>query len=524
MFAGVGDSDNRYYVTDEMWATEPYKKFVHLKTKTPSGQQVVLGYCSAQYVSKNLILSAGHCTKNDLTSNYTMDTYKDEDVPLKLIYSAYKYEETSPWTMPGDWAVFLVEDKNYWSDTWFDVKTPDENVSNGYLPTMNAGWGYVRIIKPEEMDIIRNFIETWEEQNKNNATINNFSAAIKNKKIFPDNVDTKPSADIVAVENAFNGIEPLRENPSRLKASNCNIVFKDCRNLNDADVATVCENKKSIYKNKYYPDIIGSTCDIWGGNSGGGFISTDKKFIYGVASSTDKEGSASFSDDGSFSFMASAHQFSDKIQELIEEYSKTDGDECSVAVGNGIGKYKNGVCVLQKCDDADYKVNSDKTECELTNKAILSQDAEKALNIIRKTRVEMGAILDFNGINEKALRDKNVSKALQNWKKQCESLSKPANVKTISLDEYYSCVVTQCVNSNYEINEDENGCVLTEQAFEREQNKVLKAQQKQQKKRCSTQKKIRKTKTKRRKKKTAKRRKTKRNIHYTTNCYTKCHR
>ena len=63
VFAGLGDVDSRYYVTDEMWAKEPYKNYVLLEHVVVglTDEPQRLGVCSAQYISPNLILSAGHC-------------------------------------------------------------------------------------------------------------------------------------------------------------------------------------------------------------------------------------------------------------------------------------------------------------------------------------------------------------------------------------------------------------------------------------------------------------------------------
>ena len=89
-FCGVGDVDNRYYVTDEMWAQPPYNSFVRLSAITkrdPDGSYWAYG-CTAQYVAKNLIVSAGHCTE-DKPLEYEVTNYKKQIFPVRLLYTPY---------------------------------------------------------------------------------------------------------------------------------------------------------------------------------------------------------------------------------------------------------------------------------------------------------------------------------------------------------------------------------------------------------------------------------------------------
>ena len=55
-FCGVGNVDNREYVSDEEWSQEPWKKYVALVDEKYNYES----YCTAQYIAPNLILSAGH--------------------------------------------------------------------------------------------------------------------------------------------------------------------------------------------------------------------------------------------------------------------------------------------------------------------------------------------------------------------------------------------------------------------------------------------------------------------------------
>ena len=144
-FCGVGDVDNRYYVTDEMWSQSPYNVFVHLSAGGHA--------CTAQYVAKNLIVSAGHCTE-DRPNKYEAYNYKKQTFPVKLLYTPWVHPRDDNMDTPGDYAIFLVEDSRYYSDAFFDVVAPEHTK----IDVINAGFGSVRILKNEEIQAIREII------------------------------------------------------------------------------------------------------------------------------------------------------------------------------------------------------------------------------------------------------------------------------------------------------------------------------------------------------------------------------
>ena len=159
ILAGVGDVDNRYYVTDEMWAQEPYKKFVHLELGEISygysetegdfvEEFMKSGSCTAQYISRNLILSAGHCTDSNIDILYRATNYKHETFLVQLLENHYKHTHAT-----GDWAVWLVTDPKYYNDSYFDILAPTQNIS-----VINAGWGWVKILSNDTLDKIRQIL------------------------------------------------------------------------------------------------------------------------------------------------------------------------------------------------------------------------------------------------------------------------------------------------------------------------------------------------------------------------------
>ena len=115
------------------------------------------------------------------------------------------------------------------------------------------------------------------------------------------------------------GLEPLEEVEPKLKASECKIVFEDCRALRRDDKTKFKEicNNQPLGIRQTYPYVLATTCDGWAGNSGGGYISlNDKKSLYGTCSF----GWDSFKDYLNDDYIASSKQFKTKIAELIKQY------------------------------------------------------------------------------------------------------------------------------------------------------------------------------------------------------------
>ena len=337
IFAGIGDTDNRYYVTDEMWAQEPYKKFVLLKTYVYEKLYTVdennnekeehkllwgIGNCSAQFISPNLILSAGHCVKGgdqDLV-RYRAINYKGERFPLRLVYTPW-IPDTEEVGIPNDFAVWLVTEPQYHSESYFDVKVPTKKTN-----VINAGWGWARVIPDSELKTIRDIFDIIAEGNKN-TTVETMEEKL---------IELLPKFDI----------KPIREEGDKLKASECTIIFNDCaqryredeNNLRktitnksldmdtrlqsfdelkalQAKIDKKCD-RGALEKSKYFPEILATTCDTWGGNSGGGYISGDGKNVFGIVHA----GASTVYDSTDSNYMTSSKQFKEKLSELITMY------------------------------------------------------------------------------------------------------------------------------------------------------------------------------------------------------------
>lgn len=264
--AGVGDVDNRFVVTNEMWKQSPYNKFVHLKAHVydmpvdeRDSQVINVGNCTGQYVSPNLILSAGHCVKLYDWVLYRALNYNDDSVPVELIYSAYNHDNA--YDDLGDWAVWLIKEPKYYNKDYFNTSVPSEN-----LDVINAGWGAIRVLKNDEIKKLKSFLQKEGEK-------------IQTADLYDKLADELEDLNLPELEDSHN-----------LKASKCKVLY-----------------------DKANPYILETNCDSWVGNSGGGYVQDNT--LYGICS----YGTNSFDDATNKDYMVSAKQFKAKLQELIKE-------------------------------------------------------------------------------------------------------------------------------------------------------------------------------------------------------------
>jgi len=291
---GVGNTDNRYYVSDSDWAKPPYNSFVRVREFIGSE-----GYtCTGQYIAKNLILSAGHCTEGGPTE-FRAINYKKQEFKIKLLETKYKDMHEV-----GDWAIFLIEDPQYYGDAFFDPTKPERTTK-----VINAGYGYVRILKEEELNTIREIL--------GDATLAESDKTFDNMlKDFEDALSKKGLS-----------LWLITQDTDRLKASECNIVFEDCsRN------PTAACNGQYLSRAGKYPDILATTCDNWQGNSGGGYVTGNK--LYGVCS----YGVDSVIDSRNTDYMASASQFISAVNKWKQKYPATGGQSNTSSAGETAGQ------------------------------------------------------------------------------------------------------------------------------------------------------------------------------------------
>ena len=272
-FCGVGNVDNREYVN---WNSEPYNKFVRFTNATSS--------CTAQYVAPNIILTAAHCFNSN--TNYITRS-DDKEFELELLRDGWaNLTNRTKCSNSNDWAVFLIKDPDGYKDYFkFDaIKQPhiDTNV-------ISAGFGGLRILLKDEItninkainDNLYNLKKTYDEKG-----ISVFSQQLQN----------------LIKEPPYNVTNPLFGDGKKFKAETCTVQL--------------------IPELKYNADdrgqpLLSSTCDVWGGNSGGAVIDRNTHNVYGVGHCADyfHFGGENYGVDGTF---VPTSQFQDELAQIIE--------------------------------------------------------------------------------------------------------------------------------------------------------------------------------------------------------------
>lgn len=244
--AGVGSVDERIYVN---WDEYPYNQIVSFEPKTFA--------CTAQYVARDIILTARHC----ITYKKTFDNYEQigKQFEIKLhdgrkthvTLEKYGYDQES-----GDWALLRVTDSNFFSSNFFDLSAEDKT-----LNVTNAGFGYLRIISDDEIKKLKKIFEQTAKEHKmsqsNHADLIAQAQQAINAAGIPNLVDLTDEARLCFVANQPGTVCDMNV---RLKAH------------------IGCKLTKTNKKNS----TISNTCDAMQGNSGGPYFSGNT--IYGICS------------------------------------------------------------------------------------------------------------------------------------------------------------------------------------------------------------------------------------------------
>lgn len=230
-FAGVGDIDQRVYVD---WSTPPYNQIVYFR---PSENST----CTGQYVASDIILTARHCITDQrehdnygmIGKTYTIQLHNGRTTTVVLEKYGHDFN--------NDWALLRISDQSFFSTSYFNVHTKTE-----YLPVINAGFGYMRILSDTEIQRIKQI----------------FTTVIGNQNRFIDFNDAlsqaKQEITNQGIPNLYDWDDSI---PGyRLKAD------KTCK----------------LVKHRNKDKTISTTCDNWGGNSGGAYFSGNT--LYGICS------------------------------------------------------------------------------------------------------------------------------------------------------------------------------------------------------------------------------------------------
>ena len=143
----VGSIDHRIYAD---WSSPEYNKIVYFDTGR--------GTCTAEYVYRDIILTARHC----ITSDKKFDKYEKLGGSYEIILHdgrrtnvvLERYGED--WD--HDWALLRVKDSNFFRNDYFDIASRTETG-----PVKNGGFGYTRIFTNEQ---IRSAKRLWDVAEK----------------------------------------------------------------------------------------------------------------------------------------------------------------------------------------------------------------------------------------------------------------------------------------------------------------------------------------------------------------------
>ena len=275
--AGVGDIDAREYVN---WSESPYNRFVYFE----SGG----GVCTAQYVGRDVILTARHCVDDDgftVGSKYRITLHDGSKTYVTL-------EKYGP-TKNEDWALLRVNDSNFYMDSYFDVSATEQ-----YIHIENTGFGYMRILSDEEIKYIKQVVTQVKQADKTGTR--SFQDIML--EIMPKLTDA--------------GIQPLIDFA-------CDDLSKEeCWRFKLKSDKTCSISEYWDYEKKYsidmwrtggyvfYDYIVPTTCDAWSGNSGGAYFVNNT--IYGICSS----GADSWQDAEDTDFAATPTLFYSAVQEM----------------------------------------------------------------------------------------------------------------------------------------------------------------------------------------------------------------
>ncbi|MBP5363838.1 MAG: trypsin-like serine protease [Alphaproteobacteria bacterium] len=235
---GTGSVDNRRRAD---WSLPEYSNIVFFIRKTDKGSRVV---CTAQYVDKDIILTARHCitdydefdNNEKVGSVYTIRLNDGRET--KVI--AEKYGRTYD---TDDWAFLRVIDSNFYSNDYFDVQ--DKTVAR---PVQNAGFGFLAILDKKKLERVKQVFE-----------------------------------EIAEADNLTKFFEIYDKAKGILLAEDIKLDdWDESKDMYPLKVDMNCEIKDN--KGDILDYIFHATCDAFQGNSGGPYFFGNK--LYGIVSRT----------------------------------------------------------------------------------------------------------------------------------------------------------------------------------------------------------------------------------------------
>lgn len=242
--------DKRQYVD---WNSYPYNQIVAFQHKLPTG-----GYvqdCTAQYVAKDIILTARHCITKQLGHDNWAEKNKQEYtiyLPNQTFTKDLVLEQYGHDTSNNDWALLRITNPEFYSETplSLDSATHIGNVTS-------AGFGYMRILNDDEIQTIRDHLNNHCTDINNQYCTSGCTADCIDSLIQLNDTNT----DYTIRYRNGNKTYTTRNVINRLKA------HPNCQIINTASGITTHLANEAPRTPKY-----DSTCRIVNNDSGGLYI------------------------------------------------------------------------------------------------------------------------------------------------------------------------------------------------------------------------------------------------------------
>lgn len=255
--------DKRQYVD---WNSYPYNQIVAFQHELPSGY---VQDCTAQYVAKDIILTARHCITKQLGHDNWTEKNKQEYriyLPNKTFTKDLVLEQYGHDTYNNDWALLRITNPEFYSETplSLDSATHIGNVTS-------AGFGYMRILNDDEIQEIRDHLNNHCTNINNQYCTSGCTSNCINSLIQLDDTNT----DYTIRYRNGNKTYITRNIINHLKA------HPNCQITNTASgITTHLAGETSSRTPKY-----DSTCRIVSNDSGGLYINSSNKIQAVISSS-----------------------------------------------------------------------------------------------------------------------------------------------------------------------------------------------------------------------------------------------
>lgn len=232
--------DKRKYVSDGLWATEPYKYVVRLFNEDGGG-------CTGNLVGSASIVTAAHCNRDNNWVGYDGTGGHAFPVFSKYVEKYNKNEKTS-----NDYMVLRRSSRDSTNLVGNNNILGNPRIGNPITAGGVAkvlGFGCLKIMSDEEIDRFRNdYIFFLRDTQKIRGSWNLLGQVVDSNSHYHDKLTQSFISDLIAHP------EKYRSDPK---------MFYDCKKLKERECFVGATDANS--------DVIDlPNCQGWGGDSGGG--------------------------------------------------------------------------------------------------------------------------------------------------------------------------------------------------------------------------------------------------------------